>query len=231
MRRKLNLSPRAENTRDPLIVKTPVQFALPEIKEHFDESLNAIRKQFDVAEYLLSVGKFKESENIYRSQIVFLESILDFFMHEITKFGLYRIFTNEWPITDKFKNLKIPMSGVMTALADTESTEWFFEYVNSMYSAEVMQDWSIIRDQLNLIGILWKDVCQRCNPEKNENESITAEKNVLIELYKRRNEIAHQNDRCHANAEQQSISKSFVEEKIDKINTFVNAIYEIAERN
>ena len=69
--RKLNLSPRAENTRDPLIVKTPVQFELHEIKGHFDESLNAIRKQFDVAEYLLSVEKFKESENIYRSQIVF----------------------------------------------------------------------------------------------------------------------------------------------------------------
>ena len=53
----------------------------------------------------------------------------------------------------------------------------------------------------------------------------------MIELYKRRNEIAHQNDRCHADAEQQGISKSFVEEKIDKINTFVNAIYEIAKQN
>ena len=115
MRRKLNLSPRAENVRDPLIVKIPVQFDLPEIKEHFDESLNAIRKQFDVAEYLISVEKLKESENIYRSQIVFLESILDFFMHEITKFGLYRIFINEWPSTDKFNNLEIPMSEVTKA--------------------------------------------------------------------------------------------------------------------
>ena len=126
MRRKLNLSPRAENVRDPLIVKIPVQFDLPEIKEHFDESLNAIRKQFDVAEYLISVEKLKESENIYRSQIVFLESILDFFMHEITKFGLYRIFINEWPSTDKFNNLEIPMSEVTKAITDTESTEWFF---------------------------------------------------------------------------------------------------------
>ena len=63
-----------------------------------------------------------------------------------------------------------------------------------------MQDWSIIREQLNLIGIPWNDVCKQCNPGKNENESITVEKNVLIELYKRRNEIAHQNDRCHADA-------------------------------
>ena len=228
--RKLNLSPRAENVRDPLIVKTPVQFELHEIKGHFDESLNAIRKQFDVAEYLLSVEKFKESEKRYRSQIVFLESILDFFMHEITKFGLYRIFIKEWPITDKFKNLEIPMSEVMKALADTESTEWFFEYVNSRYSAEVMQDWSIIREQLNLIGIPWKDVCQRCNPGKNENESVAAEKNVLIELYRRRNEIAHQNDRCHADAEQQGISKSFVEEKINEISKFVYAIYDIAKK-
>lgn len=230
MRRKLNLSPRAENVRDPLIVKIPVQFDLPEIKEHFDESLNAIRKQFDVAEYLISVEKLKESENIYRSQIVFLESILDFFMHEITKFGLYRIFINEWPSTDKFNNLEIPMSEVTKAITDTESTEWFFEYVNRRYSAEVMQDWSIIREQLNLIGIPWNDVCKRCNPGKNENESITVEKNVLIELYKRRNEIAHQNDRCHADAEQQGISKSFVEEKIDCISKLVNTICGMAEQ-
>jgi len=125
MRRNLNLSPRTEHVRDQLLVKLPVQFNLLEIKEHFDESLHSIRKQFDVAEYLISVGKFKEAENIFRSQIVFLESILDFFMHEITKFGLYRIFTKEWPITEKFNNLEIPMSKLMNALTDTESTEWF----------------------------------------------------------------------------------------------------------
>ena len=37
MRRNLNLSPRAEKVREPL-VKSAVQFELSEIKERFDES-------------------------------------------------------------------------------------------------------------------------------------------------------------------------------------------------
>ena len=153
-----------------------------------------------------------------------------FFMHEITKFGLYRIFIKEWKDTEKFRNLEIPMSKVMIALENAESTEWFFEYVNNKYASEVMQDWSIIRDQLNLIGIPWKDVCQLCNPGKSENDSVQNVKNILIELYKRRNEIAHQNDRCHADAKQQSISRVYVEEQINKIITFVDAIYDIAKK-
>ena len=229
MRRNLNLSPRAEKVREPL-VKSAVQFELSEIKERFDESLNTIRNYFELAEYLISVDKYKESENIYRSQIVFLESILDFFMHEITKFGLYRIFIKEWESTEKFKNLEIPMSIVMNALTNTESTEYFFDYINSRYSSEVMQDWSVIRDQLNLIGVSWSRVCQLCNPGKDEKDSITNVKNKLIELYKRRNEIAHQNDRRHTDAEQQEIIRSYVEERMEFIDNFVNAIYDIAKQ-
>ena len=229
MRRNLNLSPRAEKVREPL-VKSAVQFELSEIKERFDESLNTIRNYFELAEYLISVDKYKESENIYRSQIVFLESILDFFMHEITKFGVYRIFIKEWESTEKFQNLEIPMSIVMNALTNTESTEYFFDYINSRYSSEVMQDWSVIRDQLNLIGVSWSLVCQLCNPGKDEKDSITNVKNKLIELYKRRNEIAHQNDRRHTDAEQQEIIRSYVEERMEFIDNFVNAIYDIAKQ-
>lgn len=50
----------------------------------------------------------------------------------------------------------------------------------------------------------------------------------MIELYKRRNEIAHQNDRRHTDAKQQEISRTYVEEKIDFVDKFVNAIYDIA---
>lgn len=229
MRRNLNLSPRAEKVREPL-VKSAVQFELSEIKERFDESLNTIRNYFELAEYLISVDKYKESENIYRSQIVFLESILDFFMHEITKFGVYRIFIKEWESTEKFKNLEIPMSIVMNALTNTESTEYFFDYINSRYSSEVMQDWSVIRDQLNLIGVSWSLVCQLCNPGKDEKDSITNAKIKLIEVYKRRNEIAHQNDRRHTDAEQQGITRSYVEENMEFIDNFVNAICDIAKQ-
>ncbi len=47
-------------------------------------------------------------------------------------------------------------------------------------------------------------------------------------LFKRRNDIAHQNDRSHASAQQADIKKGFVEDYIGKIESIVNAIQEIA---
>ena len=36
------------------------------------------KNEYKDAEYLILTGKSKEAENIFRSQIVFLESVLDF---------------------------------------------------------------------------------------------------------------------------------------------------------
>ena len=72
-RRNLSLAPRAEDTRDAQPISV-VNFELSEIKEHFDQSLTAINNQFEVALSLGSDGKIDDQKNIYRSQIVFLES-------------------------------------------------------------------------------------------------------------------------------------------------------------
>ena len=65
MVRNLNLTPRVENTREPLTTVF-VQFTLSEIKNRFDDSLNAIRDQFEVAEYLILTGKSKEAEKYFQ---------------------------------------------------------------------------------------------------------------------------------------------------------------------
>lgn len=41
----LSLTPRAEGVREPQRSISPVHFELAEIKKHFDESLNGIKKQ------------------------------------------------------------------------------------------------------------------------------------------------------------------------------------------
>ena len=79
--RDLSLSARAENTREPLPEKDPIQFKLSEIKQHFDENLSSIKNQFNIADELFKSGKNEECKNIWRSQIVFLEGILDFYLH------------------------------------------------------------------------------------------------------------------------------------------------------
>lgn len=231
MGKKFALSPRIENVRDVNIVNVPVQFELCEIKNHFDESLNAITYQFNVVNDLLSDNKVTEAKNILRSQIVFLEGILDFYLHEMTKYGLYKIFIGEWKKTDKYKKLLVPMFEVDRVVNQPESKEWFFNYINDVYATVVMQDWEVIRDQLNLIGIQWKDVCKSIYPDMDESHSIDEEKKVLMTLYKRRNEIAHQNDRNHVNAEQNDISREYVEQQINEVKHFVEVIHNMANLN
>ena len=85
------------------------------------------------------------------------------------------------------------------------------------------------KEELNLIGISFNKTMEKAFPSKNEQEAIKIGKKNITMLFQRRNEIAHQNDRSHASAEQTDITKEFVEDYISKIEAIVNAIQEIAE--
>jgi len=228
--RDVSLTPRAEEVREATPVVIPVQFDLLEIKNHFDESLESIIKQFVIADELITSGKTEEGKTIFRSQIVFLGGILDFYLHEMTKYGLYKMFLGDWPKTEKYKNFLIPMAELEKAMLFPESKEWFFAYVNYLFASVVMQDWETIRDQLNLLGVQWKSVCMEMYPTMDEQHAIGECKKLLAGLYKRRNVIAHQNDRDHAFAVQNDISKEYVTEKISKINSFVKSIHSVAAK-
>ena len=41
-------------------------------------------------------------KDILRSQVVFLDSAFDFFMHEATKYGMVQIFQGIWEKTEKY---------------------------------------------------------------------------------------------------------------------------------
>ena len=110
-KRDLSLTPRNEETRERIIV-SPVHFPLTDIKQHFDESMQSVKEQFTVADNLLSEGNAEGCRIIWRSQIVFAESLLDFYIHEMSKYCLFRMFTGEWQKSEKYKNLEVKMSKV-----------------------------------------------------------------------------------------------------------------------
>ena len=122
--RDFSLTPRSEETRDPRPVADPVQFTLAQIRTHFDESLASIQKQFDVAQTLNNDGKIEECRDIWRSQIVFLEGILDFYLHELSKYALYQMFLGRWEKSARYQNLQLKMQDVETALDAPESKTW-----------------------------------------------------------------------------------------------------------
>lgn len=228
-KRDLSLTPRNEETREQNVIVSPVHFPLTDIKQHFDESMQSVKEQFTVADNLLSEGNAEGCRIIWRSQIVFAESLLDFYIHEMSKYCLFRMFTGEWQKSEKYKNLEVKMSKVEEALSAKESDEWFFEYLNERFTKDVFLSGDSMRDQLNLIGISFGEAMHRAFHKDTINASDKYGYKLLKQLFDRRNKIAHQNDRDHSSAAQTDITKEFVEQYISDIEAIVNAIHDIAK--
>lgn len=92
-RRDLSLTPRKENQRDVQLITPPVQFSLNEIKQHFVESMDSVKAQYEVADALASADNVDACKTVWRSQLVLAEGLMDFYIHEMCKYGLFRMFT------------------------------------------------------------------------------------------------------------------------------------------
>lgn len=228
--RDISLTPRVEDARDAHPVLAAIQFSLSKIKQHFTGSMDEVKAQFAVADELNAGENEIACRMVWRSQVVLAEGLLDFYIHEISKYCLVRMLSGTWPKTEKYKSFQIPMEKVENAIAALESYDWFFEYLNKRFSRDVFLSCESMRDQLNLIGIPFNQTMEKAFPNVNKQESIRIGKETIAMLFQRRNEIAHQNDRSHASAEQTDITKEFVEDYISKIESIVNAIQEIAEK-
>ena len=229
-KRNLDLTTRNEDTRDKFYTEV-IRFELDQILQHFTEAVQAIQAQFCVADELIESGKIIEGENIWRAQIIFLASAFDFYMHELTKYGLCKIYDEEWNRTDKYENIKINMKVIEVALKSGEDIDWFLEYINNYYSAVTMVSYESVKDQLKLLGIDLSVVAdgafyQRGGTENTKNKV----KRRLNELFGRRNIIAHQSDRTHTNAQINVITKDIVQNYICDIEKIVKSIDEEARK-
>ncbi len=229
-KRDLSLTPRKENRRDAHPIEPPVQFSLSEIKQHFIDSLNSVKAQYDVADALLAEGNTDGCKTIWRSQVVLAEGLMDFYIHEMSKYCLFKMFTGNWDKSEKYASFMVPMWRVEEAITAAESKDWFFGYLNERFSRDVFISKESMKDQLNLIGISFSAVMFKAFPSNNEQTSMKQGAQIVAELFHRRNIIAHQNDRSHASAVQNDITKKYVTDYISKIEAIVNAIHEIAER-
>lgn len=120
--RNLDLAIRNEDTREKFHTEV-IRFELNQIMQHFTESVQAIYTQFELADELISTGKINEGENIWRAQIIFLTSAFDFYMHELTKYGLCEIYDENWERTEKYSNLQVSMKTIEIALKSGEDID------------------------------------------------------------------------------------------------------------
>lgn len=123
MNRDFSLKERVENTRDQQQIRCVVHFNLQEIKDRFDDSICSIENKFDLYDELNASGKLDEAKDVLRSQIVFLEGVLDFYLHEMTKYSYFKMFLNEWDKTSQYKNFNVKMEVVEVGLDSSNSRE------------------------------------------------------------------------------------------------------------
>lgn len=220
--RDLTLSPRKESTRDKIAVEI---FSNDEIEKHFNENVTSLVSQFDVAENLVAEGKTESAKDIWRSQIVFLESAFDFYIHEIIKQGIMNIYHGDWSNkTLKYHHLVFDMDCVERAIRDTEDDMWLKDRINELYKSETMMSYERFKDVCNLIGLNIKEIADAVFYEPGSTEKTDAKLHrELDRLYERRNQIAHQSDRRHENAEKQDISEQDVKDSINIITEIVHA--------
>lgn len=222
--RNLDLLARNEDTRDKFHTEV-IRFELDQILQHFTETIQAINAQFDVANELLESGKVVEADNIWRAQIIFLASAFDFYIHELTKYGLCEMYNENWERTDKYDNLQVNMKVIEVALKSGEDIDWFLEYINGYYRTITMVSYESVRNQLNLLGINLLFVADGAFYQRGGSENTKDKlKRRLNELFSRRNIIAHQSDRAHTDAQINVITKEIVQNFIFDIEKIVSSI-------
>jgi len=227
--RDLRLHSRVENTRESNQLPPVFEFTLEQIKERFSQNIVSIETQFETFNLLIEQHKIDAAKNILRSQIVFLESALDFYIHEISKIAMKNMLEGHWKKSDQYRNFKVPMSCLEKALDDDETSDWFLEHINSAYSESVFLGFEKFRDQINTLGIACSSVLENAFSEQGHQEAcIRYGKKIIRDLYTRRNQIAHQSDREHRTAEIANIEEADVRISIENVKRIIEAIHIIA---
>lgn len=207
-------------------------FSIEEIECHFVETLTQIMKQIELADRLEGQGYDKEAGEILRSQIVQVEGAYDYFLHELLRFGVTNLYKGNWEDKgEKYMELQLSMRILKRAMEGKED-DWVKEWVTEKYSYVTLMDYEIfVREVCGILGISVKEVADLAFYKLRGKEKTTKTlENEIKEIYKRRNQIAHQSDRKMGTAKREKISKEYVLEKIGIIKKIVMALCEIARK-
>lgn len=227
--RNLGLSSRNENTRNSLIPDMHIS-KLDEMFRQFQNNTASIKNKFAVAERLFEIRDTDGAKDIYRSQIVFLESALDFYMHSLGIYAMEQMYNGNWEKTAGYKDLKVPIDKVMDAIGHPEDTSWINDVIVSYHSSKTYMSPGEIKGQLTLIlgQGFYKKVADKMYYDRNSH--MKTEKKLtkkLQDLFDRRNKIVHQADRNHKSGEEYDIDRQEVAEAIECVELFVNSVHEL----
>ena len=197
----------SERGRKVSTLATKISFDSTAPKKHFDESIRDIRDKFAIARREKN-NDIHSAEEIWRSQIVFLDSALDFYIHEVSKLGVTKIFNRKWKETEKYRNLRVTLDFALRLSENAISPDRLLGEIDEINQRNCFMKFENLQRTLEIVGL---DADSSFKPQINA-------------LYSRRNQIAHQSDRLHDNPVKQPITEAYVEQYINIVENFVEDI-------
>lgn len=198
--------PRKVETRDKKN-SSKISFEYSNIKNHLTDNISDVKNKFVIAKSL-EKENLDQAKEIWRSQIVFIDSTLDFYIHEVIKYGIIKMFNGEWTSTQKFENIKVSLKFAIDFAKTPENANFLLGEIDEINQENCFMSYDNIKKQLNIIDI---------TPDASK-------KTIIDEIYQRRNQIAHQSDRLPENPIKQDISEELVSHYISEIESFISDI-------
>lgn len=227
MKSNINLASRNENTREYQQVEI---FDIEEINFHFDENMRIILYYFNVAD-MMSDLEYLDTDfinEIYRTQIMLIDSTMDFYFHEIVKLAVLNIYNGIWvfEVNKFYDKLNFTMSDLEKARRNPDDDEWLKLWVNNKFSTETMMSFSYFKDVCALVGADVSKIAKDNFYKRGDSQKVKDKlKEFLDRLYNRRNLITHQTDRRFCNAERVNVSR---EEVMYYIEHVIGIVYSLS---
>lgn len=142
---------RSEANREKQLAQIP-GVELASIFGRTTDNIQRIRSKFALVDELKEKKMEIISHDILRSQVTLLMSSLDFYLHEVVKYALLKMFKNEIQKTPQYKNFQISMECCEQAINNPESIEWFEEYIILKNAQYTYMSIPKIKDALKIIS-------------------------------------------------------------------------------
>ena len=185
------------------------------ILKQFNSSIEVVRQKDEIIQFLSAHGQ--STLEIRQSQIILLMSALDLYIHDIVKYCIIQKFNGNQTKTKQYKELLIPMQSVELAIQNPESSDWLDEVITNINQYKSFTSYGQIKNQLEAVGLKSKKI----NELVLKIESDFGVSNLIEKLRLLRNRLAHQ--------DQQSITSLESELTEEKINQYIDFIYQLVQ--
>lgn len=200
---------------------------LSAIQNRFDDAMRDIKGLADIYTKISSESDMNDEDKnslqeLLRSQILLMESALDLYMHEISKYGISKIFNNapHWNETFTFREFKVTLGNLKDVYYGQKRARDMANLIANILQYSSFMKFEAIIQQLIMMGIIID--------ENNIPSEIETFRLVITDLCDRRNIIAHASDRDFKKdflGRKQGIEESEVQYFYDELRKFQGVIH------